>query len=87
MGLLFFLNAYFYKSTVPFNYFFQSYLDFMIQCLGMFFYLIFLRKFISARKNFPLLHYLLVADQVIIVLGAALFSWVNFGAVILCCRT
>jgi len=79
MGLLFFLNAYFYKATVPFNYFFQSYLDFMIQCLGTFFYLIFLRKFINARKNFPLLHRLLVAGQVIIVLCIALFSWVNFG--------
>ena len=78
MGLLFFLNAYFYKATVPFNYFFQSYLDFMIQCLGTFFYLIFLRKFINARKNFPLLHQLLVAGQIIILLCIGLYSWVNF---------
>ena len=78
MGLLFFLNAYFYKATVPFNYFFQSYLDFMIQCLGTFFYLIFLRKFINARKNFPLLHQLLVAGQIIIVLCIGVYTWVNF---------
>jgi len=78
MGLLFFLNAYFYKATVPFNYFFQSYLDFMIQCLGTFFYLIFLRKFINARKNFPLLHQLLVAGQVIILICIGIYSWVNF---------
>lgn len=78
MGLLFFLNAYFYKATVPFNYFFQSYLDFMIQCLGTFFYLIFLRKFINARKNFPLLHRLLVAGQIIILLCIGLYSWINF---------
>jgi signal transduction histidine kinase len=78
MGLLFFLNAYFYKATVPFNYFFQSYLDFMIQCLGTFFYLIFLRKFINARKNFPLLHRLLVAGQIIILLCIGVYSWINF---------
>ncbi|HEY4148031.1 MAG TPA: 7TM diverse intracellular signaling domain-containing protein [Chitinophagaceae bacterium] len=78
MGLLFFLNAYFYKATVPFNYFFQSYLDFMIQCLGMFFYLVFVRKFINARKNFPLLHHLLVIGQIVIVVCIIVFSWVNF---------
>lgn len=78
MGLLFFLKAYLYKSTIPFNYFFESYLDFMIQCLGMFFYLIFLRKFINARKNFPLLHNLLVIGQIVIVVCIISFSWVNF---------
>ncbi|MBS1567124.1 MAG: hypothetical protein JST39_22265, partial [Bacteroidetes bacterium] len=78
MGLLFFLNAYFFKATVPFNYFFQSYLDFMIQCMGTFFYLIFLRKFINARRNFPLLHKVLVAGQVVIIACIVVYSWINF---------
>ena len=44
-GLLFFLKSFYTKSTVEFNYYFESYLDFIIQSLGVFFYYIFLRKF------------------------------------------
>ena len=55
MGLLFFLKAYYYKTPESFTNYFESYLDFIIQCLGFFFYSIFLRKFLDTKKNFPLL--------------------------------
>ncbi|MEP6748339.1 MAG: 7TM diverse intracellular signaling domain-containing protein [Bacteroidota bacterium] len=78
MGLLFFLNAYYYKTPGYFTYYFQSYLDFVIQSLGVFFYFIFLRKFLETRKNFPFLNKLFSAGQIIILVSLALFSCFNF---------
>lgn len=78
-GLLFFLKSFYTKSTVSFNYFFESYLDFVIQSLGVFFYLIFLRKFLETKKNFPLLNKFFVAGQFIIIISLSLFSLFNFA--------
>jgi len=78
MGLLFFLKAYYYKTPTHFNYYFESYLDFIILCLGYFFYFIFLNKFLETRKNFPFLNKLFSAGQIIILISIALFSYFNF---------
>ncbi len=78
MGLLFFLKSYYYKTPVYFTYYFESYFDFIILCLGFFFYAIFLRKFLETKKNFPLLDKMFVIEQVIILISIALFSYFNF---------
>lgn len=78
MGLLFFLKAYYYKTPGYFTNYFESYLDFVIQSLGVFFYFIFLRKFLETRKNFPFLHKLFIAGQIIILVSLSLFSYFNF---------
>ncbi|MEP7278134.1 MAG: 7TM diverse intracellular signaling domain-containing protein [Bacteroidota bacterium] len=78
MGLLFFLKSYYYKTPAYFNYFFESYLDFVILCLGFFFYFIFLRKFLETRKNFPFLNKLFSLGQIIILASIFLFSYFNF---------
>jgi signal transduction histidine kinase len=77
-GLLFFLKSFYNKSTVVFNYYFESHLDFVIQCLGVFFYYIFLRKFLETGKNFPFLHKVFIAGQAIIISTLLLFSYLNF---------
>lgn len=78
MGLLFFMKAYFYHTPHRFNYYFESFLDFVVQCLGTYFYLAFLRKFIVAKKNFPFLHKLFVLGQILIVLVIVIFYYLNF---------
>ncbi|MEO5683749.1 MAG: 7TM diverse intracellular signaling domain-containing protein [Chitinophagaceae bacterium] len=77
-ALLFFLKSFYQKSTVSFNYFFESYLDFVIQSLGIFFYFIFLRKFLETRKNFPLLNKLFMGGQAVIIISLAIFSFFTF---------
>ena len=77
-ALLFFLKSFYMKSTVSFNYYFESYLDFVIQSLGIFFYFIFLRKFLVTRRAYPFLHKLFIFGQLVIVLSLTLFSIVNF---------
>jgi signal transduction histidine kinase len=59
MGTWLFLKSYFYESTTSFNYFFEGYLDFIIQTIGYFFYLLFFRRFLDTRKNHPFLEKIL----------------------------
>ena len=77
-ALLFFLKSFYMKSTVLFNYYFESYLDFVIQSAGIFFYFIFLRKFLETKKKFPFLNKLFMAGQAVILLSLAVFSFTNF---------
>ncbi|MEO6314335.1 MAG: 7TM diverse intracellular signaling domain-containing protein [Chitinophagaceae bacterium] len=78
-ALLFFLKSFYMKSTVPFNYYFESYLDFVIQSLGIFFYFIFLRKFLDTRKRFPFINKLFITGQVVIILSLLCFSAIYYS--------
>jgi signal transduction histidine kinase len=78
MGLLFFLKAYYYKTPAWFNYYFESYFDFVILGLGFFFYFIFLGKFLETKKSFPFLHKLFFIGQILILVSLLLFSYFNF---------
>ena len=52
-GTLLFLKAYLDFKNIPFNLFFEEYLDLMIMCASVFFYLAFIRKFLSTGTSFP----------------------------------
>ncbi|HEV3251538.1 MAG TPA: ATP-binding protein, partial [Puia sp.] len=69
MGILFFLKSYLSGSFTPFNYFFEGFLDFIIQIIGYSFYLLFFRKFLDTRKNHPFLEKILgISNWVILTL-------------------
>lgn len=79
LGLMLFLKSYIFKTPSSFNNFFEAYLDFVLQSAGTFIYLAFLRKFIDTKKNFPLLHKLMIAEQRIIIASIVLFSYLYFN--------
>ncbi len=78
VGIMFFFKAYLYRVPFEGNYFFESYLDFILQASGTLFYFIFLRNFIGSRSHFPTLNAVLYAQQVIIVTGIVIFSLLYF---------
>ncbi len=78
LGLMLFLKSYFFRTSSSFNNFFEGYLDFILQSTGTFIYLIFLRKFIESKKNFPWLDKLMLIEQYIIIISIALFSYLYF---------
>ncbi|MEO5999876.1 MAG: 7TM diverse intracellular signaling domain-containing protein [Chitinophagaceae bacterium] len=79
LGLMFFLKSYLFRTSSSFNYFFEAYLDFVMQSVGTFIYLAFLKKFIDAKKNFPWLHKMLSIEQIIIIISISLFSFLYFN--------
>ena len=78
MGLMFFLKSFYIKTPNHFHYYFESYLDLIIMSIGVFFYFIFLRKFIETKKSFPFLDKLFVTGQIITLISICLFSYFNF---------
>ena len=78
LGLMLFLKSYLFKNPSLFNYFFEAYLDFIMQSIGTLIYLSFLRIFIDTKKNFPFLHKMLFIEQLLIILSMMIFSYLYF---------
>lgn len=53
ISLLLFLKSILHNTTTAFNFFFESFFDNIIFCVGHIFYIIFLRKFLETKKNYP----------------------------------
>lgn len=80
----FFLGAMlFTKSLYDFrpnaaSFFFEGYLDFIMQCIGHGFYLIFMRGFLNTRIYHPFLYKMYNYGIIFLVLAAAVFSYFHF---------
>ena len=78
MGMLLFLKTYLYNVLTPFHYFFESFLDFLMQFLGYIFYLVFIRKFLDTRRNYPFLEKLLRFGEWVILAALAAYTAIYF---------
>ena len=78
LGILLFLKSALINTNTPFNYFFESYLDFFIQFTGYIFYLIFMRKFLDTEKKYPFLEKLFRFSEAVIFTLLIAFSITYF---------
>ncbi len=78
LGLLLFLKSYLFYSATPFNYFFEGWLDFIIQGLAMLSYFVFTRKFLDTGRHHPFLEKLIVSGQAILIACLFLYSILYF---------
>jgi signal transduction histidine kinase len=75
---LLFMKSVFFGSYTQFNYFFEEYFDFIIQSIGVIFYIFFFRKFLNTKLRYPFLEKILNASTWIVVGSLLLFSVVYF---------
>jgi signal transduction histidine kinase len=75
---MFFLLAFTYRSPSWFSYCFEAYIDFMLMCIGTFFYIAFLKQFIDSKKSFPTIHKLVSFEQATIIVSVLWFSFEYF---------
>ncbi len=59
-------------------FFMEAYLDFVMQCTGIGFYIIFMQKFLSTRTKYPFLYKLYNAGLIGVILAVTLFSYLYF---------
>ncbi len=78
LGLMLFLKSYLFKSPSSFYYFFEGYLDFVMQSFGTMVYLSFLRTFINAKKGFPFIYDMFRWEQIFIGFSILAFSYYYF---------
>ena len=73
-GLLLFSKSYLSMDHTAFNFFYEEYLDFIILCTGAFFYLIFVRKYLNSKVQYPRLDKLLRVAKSILIILLVIFS-------------
>lgn len=78
LAVMFFFKAFFYRTPLTGNYFFESYLDFMLQGIGIFFYFLFLQTFLQTKSTFPLLHAIIRSQKLITIAGLVVFTLLHF---------
>lgn len=80
MAILFFLKSFLYRRSIPFNHFYESYLDFIVLCVATYFYLVFIQKFVNAKASFGFLYKVLNIVKIITIASAVFFSICYFSA-------
>ena len=56
LGVMLFTKQYYFGRANETNFFFESYLDFILQGLGVWFFMLFMVGFLDTKRNFPFLH-------------------------------
>jgi signal transduction histidine kinase len=78
LGAMLFIKSLYYDHALYFNYFVETYLDFMMQSTGYVFYLFFMQYFIDTKKNHPFLHRILRGGISLLIGAMLLFTWFHF---------
>lgn len=74
VGLLLFLKSYLFGISSSFNYIFEGFLDFIMQGFGYIFYMMFIRKFLDTKNNYPFLEKFLLSGQWFLAISLTVFS-------------
>lgn len=78
LALMLFLKAFLLYDFTRFNYFFESYWDFLLQCGGVGCYFLFIRKFLNTKVNHPFIDKTFRIGQYLILGFLAIYSVLYF---------
>ena len=78
IGTMLFIKAFYSFRSSWFGYFQEGYLDYVMQSIGILFYMIFMQKFLSTRTNHPILHKLYNFGEVMLVISILLFTYFHY---------
>ena len=78
IGTLLFLKAALHERSTEFNFFYEEYLDYLLQITGYIFYIKFTRRFLNTLQEFPTLDKVFIIAEVILGLFLLTFSILYF---------
>ena len=81
LGLMLFTKQFYYNQSNERNFFFESYMDFILQSLGIWFFLLFMVRFLETKKNFPFLHKLYMSGIVFLPIVIVLYSFIHYSSI------
>lgn len=79
IGALLFTKALYNYHTDPTNFFLEGYLDFILQCTGIVFYMIFMQKFLDTKRQYPFLHTFYNAGVLMLIFSMAIYTFFHYG--------
>jgi len=81
MGVMLFTKQFYYNRSSVENMFFESYMDFVLQGLGIWFFMIFMIKFLDTKRNFPFLHKLYLTGVVFLPIVLIIYTFIHFSSI------
>jgi len=78
LGGMLFTKTYYDLRISNDVFFMEAYLDFIMQCTGIAFYMVFMKKFLATRSNYPFLNRLYNAGIGGLAISVLLFSYLYF---------
>ena len=81
LGSMLFTKQFYYNRSTESNFFFESYMDFVLQGIGICFFMAFMIRFLETRKNFPFLHKLYVSGIIFLSTVLFLYTYIHFSSI------
>ncbi|MBS1656445.1 MAG: hypothetical protein JSU05_16440, partial [Bacteroidetes bacterium] len=78
IGGMLFTKSFYTLEASYISYFLEAYLDFIMQCISLIFYMIFMQRFLETKKNYPFLQKLYNVGIGILIAGIVSFSFYYF---------
>ena len=81
LGLMLFAKRYYYNRPVAENFLFETYLDFILQGVGIIFFMAFMIRFLETRKNYPVLHKIYAGGILFVIISLVAYSFLHYSHV------
>jgi signal transduction histidine kinase len=78
LGIMLFTKAMYDFNTSRISYFLEGYLDFILQGLGIMFYMMFMQRFLNTRNKYPFLYYLYNVGIILISVSLSIYSFFHY---------
>lgn len=79
LGFMLFTKQYYYNRSNQRNFFFEEYLDFLLQGIGICFFMAFMIRFLDTRKKYPFLHKLYLSGIWFLLTILILYTYLHYG--------
>ena len=81
LGAMLFTKQFYYYQANEVNFFFESYMDFILQGLGIWFFMLFMIRFLETKRNFPFLHKLYTSGIVFLPIALIAYTLIHYSQV------
>ena len=81
LGMMLFTKLFYYNRSTGSNFFFEAYMDFVLQSLGICFFMAFMIRFLETRNNFPFLHKLYTGGIIFLTAVILLYSYIHYSSI------
>jgi signal transduction histidine kinase len=78
LGVMLFTKQYYFGKTNETNFFFESYLDFILQGTGILFFMLFMVGFLETKRNFPFLHKVYLSGIVFVPVMLLIYTFIHY---------
>ncbi|HET9745082.1 MAG TPA: sensor histidine kinase [Chitinophagaceae bacterium] len=81
LGFMLFTKQFYYSRSHENNFFFEAYLDFVLQCLGIWFFMLFMIRFLETKRDFPFLHKLYMSGIILLPVVIVIYSFLHYSTI------